>query len=261
MKTYISFIQATMKEQLLSPGILIIRGCFMCLMLFVFHQFWKVLKSTGNTAIELNPSDFLWYLLIGCILQFSRPEGLHKQIEDDVKSGSITYHLIRPINFVAIYFCQSLSTFLIRTPFLFLIGTGVIYTITQTALPEIFSFLPCLIVLLFLSICFISLCTVFIGLSTLYLQDSLPFFWMIQKCEYVLGGLFFPIVFYPTWLYHFCLMTPFAWSGYAVASLMYDWSYSKAFFIFLHLIFWNLFILLSVYLLFLFIKKKVSIHG
>ena len=200
-------------------------------------------------------------MLIGCILQFSRPEGLHKQIEDDVKSGSIAYNLIRPINIVTIYFCQSLGTFLIRIPFLFIIGTSVICFITHTNLPEIFSCLPYFILLLFLSVCFISLCTVFIGLSTLYLQDSLPFFWIIQKCEYVLGGLFFPIIFYPEWLYHFCLMTPFAWSGYAVASLMYNWSISNAFSVFLHLIFWNIFIVSAVSLLLLFIKKRVSIHG
>lgn len=261
MKTYFSFIKATMKEQARSPGVLLIRACFMCLMLIIFNQFWSVLKATGNTAIQLNASDFLWYLLIGCILQFSRPEGLHKQIEDDVKSGSIAYQLIRPINIIAIYFCQSIGTFLIRTPFLFLVGSFVIYLLTDTTLPSVFHYLPFFACLLFLSICFISLCTVFIGLSTLYLQDSLPFFWIVQKCEYVLGGLFFPIIFYPDWLYHFCLTTPFAWSGYAVSSLMYNWSFTYAFLILGHLVFWNLFMVSAVYILYLFIKKRVSIHG
>lgn len=261
MKTYLSFIIATMKEQALSPGVLMIRACFMCLMLIIFNQFWTVLKATGNTSVQLNESDFLWYLLIGCILQFSRPEGLHKQIEDDVKSGSIAYQLIRPINIITIYFCQSVGTFLIRTPFLFLIGSCVIYLLTGATLPTVFYYLPYFVFLLFLSICFISFCTVFIGLSTLYLQDSLPFFWIVQKCEYVLGGLFFPIIFYPSWLYHFCLMTPFAWSGYALSSLMYDWSFSMAFLILVHLICWNIFMLLAVYILFMFIKKRVYIHG
>ncbi len=261
MKSYLTQIYIAVRDQLSSPSILITRAVFLCLMVLVFNQLWTVLKETGNSNITINPNDFLWYLIIGTTLQFSRPEGLHRQIEDDVKTGNIAYQMIRPIHFILIYFCHSIGTFLIRMPILLIIGGGLICLISGTELPTGFNHFPVIFGLMIMSACFISFCTVFIGLSTLFIYDSLPLFWLIQKCEYVLGGVFFPIIFYPTVLFKFCLLTPFAWSIYGVASLIYDYNTTAALTTFTHLILWNMIIIALVSLLWHRLKKRICVYG
>lgn len=239
----------------------IMRAVFLCFMILVFNEFWSILQGAKNTVIPISPVAFLSYLMIGAILQFSKPEGVHKQIEDDLRTGNLAYHLLRPLNLVLYYFCQIIGVYIIRVPILFCIGTAMIFIATGSFIPIEPIYLPIVIALLFLSACFAALCLVFIGLSTLYLYDSLPLFWLVQKCEYVLGGLFFPIIFYPQWLYKICLLTPFGWGGYGVAHLLYDFSAKEAFNVFIHLAGWNLVIMFALFALFKLIKRKISIYG
>ncbi len=261
MKPYLTQILIAIREQLCSPAILMARAIFLCLMVLVFNQLWLVLKNADNTPIQIEPTYFLWYLIIAVTLQFARPEGLHRQIEDDVKTGNIAYQLIRPLHFILIYFCHSFGTFLVRIPILLLIGSILIYFISDKALPPYFTHLPIILGLMLVSACFISLCTVFIGLSTLFIYDSLPLFWLLQKCEYVLGGVFFPIIFYPVFLYNICLLTPFGWSIYGVAHLIYDYSPQSAWNVFIHLMMWNTIILGTICVIWHKLKRRICVHG
>ena len=261
MKSCLMLLFFTARNQLFSPTIILVRSFFLILTLLIFNQFWTVVKATNATAIHLTPSWFLWYLLIGLTIQFSRPEGLHKQIEDDIKTGNIAYQMLRPIPIILIYFCRSLGTFLIRCPLLFLIGGSIILFITDFEYPPAVSHLPLILLLMLLSGCFVALCTVFIGLSCLYLQDCVPLFWIMQKCEYVLGGVFFPIIFYPEAFMNFCLATPFAWSIYGVAHLIYDYSPEAVFQTTQYLLFWIFLFSGLVWSLWTILKRKAVIHG
>ncbi len=261
MMPYLTQLFIAMRDQLRSPAVLVARIIFLCLMVLVFNQLWLVLKNTDNTVIQIEPSHFLWYLVIAVTLQFSRPEGLHRQIEDDVKTGNIAYQLIRPLHFILICFCHSFGTFLVRIPILLFVGGCLIYSITGYTPPTHISNLPIIFGLMLVSACFVSLCTVFIGLSTMFIYDSLPLFWLFQKCEYVLGGVFFPIIFYPEFLYKICLATPFGWSIYGVAHLIYDFSPQNAWNLLGHLLLWNAVILYIIYIVWQKLKKRICVYG
>lgn len=261
MKTYLTIIQNSICQQIRFMNSIWARSIFLCFMILVFNQFWSILQTTKTASIVVDTRSFLSYLMVGAILQFSKPEGMHKQIEDDLRTGSVAYQLVRPINIVLFYCCQIFGVYLIRIPLFFLIGTLMIYITTGAFLPINPVYLPIVLGLMFFSACFATLCLVFIGLSTLYLYDSLPFFWLIQKCEYVLGGLFFPIIFYPEWLYKVCLLTPFGWSGYKVASLLYNFSAQEALSVFLHLLAYNVCVLLALLGLFKLIIRRINVYG
>lgn len=260
MKKYLYLIQSALIMQLKTPASLLMRLILLILMISIFNQFWVVLKSHNTSDIAIEPVNFLWYLMLGSLLQFSRPEGLHKRIEDDIKTGNIAYQMMRPISVIASYFFESMGTFVIRLPLLLICGGLWITMITQK-LPTYFEMLPLIFILLFLSAVFISLTTVFVGLSTLFLQDALPLFWVIQKCEYVLGGLFFPLIFYPEWLYKIALLTPFGWTGYGVTHLIYDFSSTAFLSATFHISFWILITFLFIQGLYAVLKRKVAVHG
>lgn len=262
MKPYFLALFLNMKDPFRykrGGGVFIVRALSLCAMILIFFNFWIVLKS--GSAFVIDPLSFLSYLTVGASLQFSRPEGRIKEIEDEIRTGNIAYRMARPINFVLLNFCEILGIYLIRLPLLLCIGFGMIYLVTNQ-LPPIGIFqLPILLGLLLFSASFASLCMVFIGLSALYFYDSLPFYWIVQKCEYVLGGLFFPIIFYPEWFQKICLLTPFGWTGYSIASLTYNFSYERAGEIFLFVLGWNIFIGIILNLLYKSIQRKVCVYG
>lgn len=260
MKKYLYLIQSAFMVQLKAPTALFMRLVLLILMITIFNQFWQVLKAGNISDVSIEPVNFLWYLLLGSLLQFSRPEGLHKRIEDDIKTGNIAYQMMRPVSVVATYFFESMGTFIVRIPIFLTLG-GMWITLVTHKTPLYLDQLPIIIPLLFLSAIFISLLTVFIGLSTLFLQDAMPLFWVIQKFEYVLGGLFFPLIFYPEWLYQLALLTPFGWVGYGVTHLIYDFSLTAVVDSALHICAWTLILFVFIQALYAFLKRKVAVHG
>lgn len=260
MRKYVYLIQSTIVTQLRSPTSLLMRLILLILMISIFNQFWQILKAHNSSGILIEPVNFLWYLLLGSLLQFSKPEGLHKQIEDDIKTGNIAYQMTRPVSVIMAYFLESLATFIIRMPFLLVCG-GLWITLVTQKTPAFIEMLPLILFLLFLSAIFISLMTVFIGLSTFFLHDSMPLFWVIQKCEYTFGGLFFPLIFYPEWLYKLALYTPFGWIGYGVTHLIYDFSTLEVYNSTLHICFWIIILFIFIQTLYMLLKRKVAVYG
>lgn len=260
MKKYIKIIKVSAFEQLLRIRSLLARIIFLIIMLLIFNSFWNVVQSE-KSSVDISAVNFVWYLLLGVILQFGRPEGLHLRIEEDVRSGNIAYLMMRPISFIWYKCCESLGTFCIRLPIFLMIGGGVLLVITKGEFPDGIKALPVIIPLLFCSMILLSLGTVFVGLSALYLQDSLPLFWLIQKGEYILGGLLFPLTFYPDALFRFSLSTPFGAAGYNVIRLIYQYTPENAIQAFLTLLFWIIAIASLNHLLFYILKRKVSVNG
>lgn len=228
MTTYLTLLAAAAREQMSQIKALGARVALMLVMLTVFRQFWLIVKAGGGDNPLIQPTDFIWYLLLGCLLQYGRPEGLHCRIEEDVRTGDIAYCLLRPVSYIGARLFESLGTFCVRLPVLLSCGGLWAFYLTNGELPSSFQALPVILVLLFLAFILVSLGTIFVGLSALFLQDSIPLFWMVQKAEYILGGLFFPLIFYPDWLYQLAMCTPFGYVGYGVARLIYDFKWELA---------------------------------
>ncbi len=259
MKKYLYIMFASAVDQSVRIQTLMARVIFLIAMLVVFHAFWQAVYSDKQATIPI--VNFVWYLLLGAILQFGRPEGLHRRIEEEVRSGDVAYTMIRPLSFIGYKCCESLGTFCVRLPVLLIVGGGVLMFLTDGALPVGIKTLPIIIVLLFGSMILLSLGTIFVGLSALYLQDSLPLFWMVQKGEYILGGLFFPLTFYPETLYLFSRATPFGAAGYNVTSLIYDYTPEKAGYAFVMLLFWIIVITGVNHLLLFVLKRRIAVNG
>lgn len=261
MHKYLSLIKISFTAQKNFIPVLCARVFFLLLLVCIFNQFWHIVKQENAVSALINPVDFIWYLLIGCVLQYGRAEGFHYRIEQEVKSGNIAYGLLRPVSVIGAYFCEAMGTFLFRLPFLFCVGAVFLLILTNGELPTDFSALPVIFSLMVLSAIFISLCTVFIGLSTLWMQDALPMFWLIQKAEYILGGLFFPLSFYPEWLQQIAFATPFGWINYGVARLIYNYSSVNAVETFIHILFWIIIMICVNTLFYRLLVRRIAIHG
>ena len=73
-----------------------------------------------------------------------------------------------------------------------------------------------------------TLMQVCIGLLAFWFEEVMPFWWIIQKLVFVIGGMFIPIDFYPEWLQRIARVTPFAFASYWPASTFVAFSWERA---------------------------------
>jgi ABC-2 type transport system permease protein len=66
-----------------------------------------------------------------------------------------------------------------------------------------------------------------IGLLAFWFEEVMPFWWIIQKLIFVIGGMFIPLDFYPDWLQGIARATPFAFAAYWPASTWVAFSWER----------------------------------
>jgi ABC-2 type transport system permease protein len=66
-----------------------------------------------------------------------------------------------------------------------------------------------------------------IGLLAFWFEEVNPFWWIIQKLVFIVGGLFLPLDFYPEWLQGIARSLPFAFAAYWPASTWANFSWQR----------------------------------
>jgi len=82
------------------------------------------------------------------------------------------------------------------------------------ALPGYFRALPAGAVTVVLGIVLGTTLQASVGLLAFWFEEVMPFWWILQKLVFVIGGMFIPIDFYPQWLQGIAKLTPFAFAAY-----------------------------------------------
>jgi ABC-2 type transport system permease protein len=206
MKKYIEFIRIEFFEGFYNRGAVLGRFGFYGIILFVFSRLWYVVGS--KTTLDMPAGDMLWYLAMTELIVLSYPM-THVEIEEDVRTGNLSYFLARPVNYAWSRYCRALGQVLARMIFLSVAGVLFAYLFSggwPTHPEGLLIFLP----LALLAVCVGIVFHVVIGLCSFWIQDSSPIYWVWQKCAFVFGGMILPLDIYPSWLKSFSLVTPFA---------------------------------------------------
>ena len=91
-------------------------------------------------------------------------------------------------------------------------------------LPGYFRALPVGLITILLGILLGTSLQMIIGLLAFWFEEVMPFWWIIQKLVFVIGGMFIPIDVYPEWLQNIARYTPFAFAAYWPATVFVDHS-------------------------------------
>jgi len=168
------------------------------IMILIFLYLWSYIYQDPNELINgYSMNQMIWYVIITEIVWMSLDgRSLSKKICNDVKSGNITYHIIKPYHYVEYILFNHLGTYVIRFLFLGILGI-VLGFFFLGSFPNV-SILSILGVLL--SCLFAAIISIFhiiiIGLLSFYIEDAHPFYWLYSKFILVLGTIF-PIEFFP----------------------------------------------------------------
>lgn len=190
------------------------RAFFYLVAMTVLSALWdKVTNAhlSGTLATTLQPGSLTLYVGVTEWITLS-VAAIHLRLEDDIRSGALEPHLLRPKPYLLQKISESMGGSIAR---LVAIGLGAFLVLLLTGRkgPPIEA-IAYIAVLGVLGTAIGVLLYAIAGLCAFWVRRVLPPYMIVQKLFFLLGGLFAPISLYPPWFYRLAVVTPFAASTF-----------------------------------------------
>jgi ABC-2 type transport system permease protein len=190
-------------ETLKNKNSLVGLSIFLITCLIIFSNLWKIAAGRMN-AFDLNPDSLLWYIALNESVLISLPD-IQEDIEDDLKSGKLSYLLPRPISYIGSKFFEGLGILSANLLVLGIVAFCFTAYMTGKIPPGFLLILP----LGILSGCVALIFHLLIGISAFWMHEVGPFYWLFEKLLFIFGGLMLPLFVYPKWIQTLASFTPF----------------------------------------------------
>lgn len=200
----------------------VIGTAFFVFILFVMAQLWKAIYTDRAMIEGFSLVQVIWYLIMTETVVLSRSH-FHLEINNTIKSGEISYLLIRPYNFLGYHLFNSLGEILPKLAAHLLIGVPVGLILTGTL--GLDSHFPFVVVSILLGVVLNFFFYMALALTAFWTEDNTAFFFIYSKLVFVIGGMLIPIDFLPVWLQGVSKVLPFVYVTYWPARLAvsFDW--------------------------------------
>ena len=256
---YLAVLLTAFRQRLQERAMLVGRVAFYCIVLMIFSRLWQaVFGAEGATVPDRVWADYVWYLAMTEWIMLSQPS-LHLDIEADVRSGDVAYHMARPISYVGSKLAEGAGDLVLRLPVMGLCGLlfgrwfsgewpggeGLLLAVPVGLLASVFLLLS----------------YAAIGLCAFWLHDVMPAYFIWQKLAFLLGGLMLPLSIYPEWLRTIALHTPFAAALYGPGQLIMHGGGALALRLSCELLGWITLIGLVVFALESRGRRALTLHG
>lgn len=225
LRTYATVFTIAGRDQLVYLPSFLVRNIFFVIVMFVFYSLWRVIYGTETLIAGFTIVQVLWYLTFTEAVEFSQTR-IFGPISQEVKDGTIAYSLGRPYSYVLYWISRAMGENLVKmVPFLiegFLLGM-----LFVGPLPGYLRALPFGVIGVIGGILIGTTLQTIIGLMAFWFEEVMPFWWILQKLVFVIGGMFIPLDFYPDWLQGIARVTPFAFTSYWPASTWVAFSWQR----------------------------------
>ena len=233
---------------------IVIRSLFFMAILYIFSKLW----AATTFSDQLLHSKMLWYLQFTEIIILSIP-AIQVDIENDIRSGDIVYHLLKPVTYLWLKIADAVGAFLFRFLILSIVGAPFCFYLSNYLPPLhtlfITSFLAALAGLVFI------LFHITIGLTAIRLEDSSPVYWIWQRSSFLFGGMLLPLSYYPWYLQYISYVLPFAALLYAPARLMLYFCLEDCLIALIGIVFWGCIAYLCATWLFRRLLYSLKVNG
>ena len=188
--------------------VLLGRGVFYIVAVCILAALWdRVGADRVPGALRLPPGGLVLYIGVTEWIMMSAP-AIHLRLEDDIRSGALESHLLRPKLYLAQKVAEALGGLAARAGVIALAALALLAVSGRTA-PTPAAFLAITVLGLLGGALTVLIYTV-AGLTAFWLRRTIPIYLILQKGLFLLGGLFAPISFYPHWLARLGEASPFA---------------------------------------------------
>jgi ABC-2 type transport system permease protein len=188
--------------------ILIGRVAFYLLILVVLGALWDKVSAEQATPLAgtLPPGGLAVYLAVTEWVTLS-VVAVERRLEDDIRIGGLEPYLLRPKSYLLQRVAPAMGETMVRAAALGAAGLAA-FALSGRALPAPDAW-PALAALGILGCVLGTLFNVLVGLAAFWMRRILPAMLIMQKLDFLLGGLVAPISLYPDWLFEFAKATPF----------------------------------------------------
>lgn len=225
MKKYLYIFKSEMMSNLQYVFDILISFISYCIMIFIFLNLWQYIYSDPNELINgYSMNQMIWYVIVTEILWMSLGgRQLNKKICNDVRSGNITYNIIKPYNYVEYVLSSHFGITILKFILVTILGMtlGFIFLGSFPSI-SILGILGVLISCLFALVISILIITG-LGLFSFYIEDASPMYWVYSKFILIVGTIF-PVEFFPTILQPIIKYSPIYAVTAAPAKLFVDFS-------------------------------------
>ena len=194
------------------------RNVFFVVVLFIFFSLWRAVFANQAVVAGLSMVQTLWYLAFTETVELCKSR-VHARVAEEVKDGSIAYRLTRPCSYVLYTAAAAMGEALVKTLPILAVGSVTAFALVGP-LPGSLRALPFGLLLIAGGLLLNTLWLLLFGLLAFWVEEVSPFYWIYQKLVFVLGGMFFPIDFFPDWLSGVARHLPFAFTAYWPAVIM-----------------------------------------
>ena len=225
-RKYARIFSFAARDQAVYLPAFLVRNLFFVVIVFVFWSLWRAVYSGRDALGGLSLVQMVWYLTFTETIELSKSRVLY-QVQEEVKDGTLAVTLTRPYSYVLSHLSRAMGESLVKICPLLVEG-GLLATLMVGPLPGYLRALPMGLVLVAAGSLVTNLWLLVIGLLAFWTEEVAPFYWIIQKFVFIVGGMFIPINLFPPWLAGVARALPFAFSAYWPAYTMVSHS-SRAF--------------------------------
>lgn len=232
---------------------------FLLFSLYLYKHVYEILPAMGA---KIPFSNAIWSMSLYFVVFWLNLRNIQRGFRDDIKSGNIEIYLLRPISYVWQKVFIQIGQGLV--PFILALVLSVSINYFLVGMPEvsmpIYLWVFCLFIIFVFSQILMCLIFILCGLTSFWLEDSEPVYFVISKFMMVFGGAWVPVAFFPKTLQLIAEFSPFG-AAVGITYAMYP-NFSEHFWVlFLNILFW---ILVSLFLVGVVSKKasrKLAVNG
>lgn len=203
----------------------------------------------------------IWYLVMTeSITTSSSGTELIKELNEEVKSGNLSYTLNKPYSYMGYFYSKKLAQGMLSFLLTFILGSLV-------ALILVGKIKFSLITIPFILLTGLAAFTIdfflasIIGISAFWLEDTNSFRWIYEKLVFILGGMLVPLEIFPSWLKNISSSLPFSYMAYHPARLFVNFDFGRFMNVIAVQLVYIIILGLLVILMYKFAVRKVNIHG
>lgn len=223
MRKYLRILRYAARDQLAYLPAFLMRNLFLVIILFIFFSLWKVLYAGQSLIAGLTIVQSLWYLTFTETVELSKSRLLGR-IQEEVKDGTLAVALTRPYSYPVSHFFHAMGESMVRMLPILAVGFACAFLFVGP-LPGYLRALPFGLILLLCGAALNTLWMLCIALLAFWSEEVMPYYWIVQKLIFILGGLFLPIDMFPGWLAGIARALPFAFNAYWPAYTMVNFSW------------------------------------
>jgi ABC-2 type transport system permease protein len=190
---------------------------FLAVILFIFLQLWRAtFAGAGEVKLgDLSLAQMIWYLAIAEGVVMSRP-AISSDVDQDVRSGSLSVQLLRPLEYPLAKLASSFGERLVR--FGLIAGTGCLLALVFVGtIPFSIKGFGLFLIVLPIALLLDTLGFLMVGLCAFWLEDTSGFTLIYSRMTMILGGMLVPLELFPDFARPIVAWLPFSSVVYAPA--------------------------------------------